>query len=129
MGDAETVPPDVMQAVRTLLAAAVRKEPLRAVATAAAKRQGPPLLTIEEAARRLRVSRMTVDRAIKAGEFPVIKFRGTYRLPAAFIERLLKDADAGAQVVVEDYAAAWIAEHQPADGPLADLGEAAVGVL
>lgn len=125
MSDAETIPADVMQAVRTLLTAATRKP----TKTAATKRQGPPLLTIEEAARRLRVSRMTVDRAIKAGEFPVIKFRGTYRLPAAFIDRLLEDADAGAQVVVEDYAAAWIAEHQPADGTLAGADEVAAGVL
>lgn len=124
MSDADTVPPDVVQALRTLLAAGMRKR-----SDTAAARQGPPLLTINEAARRLRVSRMTVDRAIKAGEFPVIKFRGTYRLPATFIDRLLDDADAGAQVVVEDYTAAWLAEHQTADNTLAGADEAAAGVL
>jgi hypothetical protein len=58
----------------------------------------------------------------------VIKLRGTYRLPATFIERLLTDADAGAQVVVEDYAAKWIAEHETAANGSVGAAEA-VGVL
>lgn len=65
------------------------------------------LLSIEETATMLRVSRMTVDRAIKANEFPVVKFRRTYRVPRAFVDSLLKAAKAGRQVVVEEYAAAW----------------------
>lgn len=110
MNDAGTISPSVMSALQTLLAATA-SEQQRAGSVSKQRTAGPALLTIEEAARRLRVSRMTVDRAIKAGEFPVIRFRGTYRLPAAFIDRLLADAEAGAQVVVEDYATTWIAEH------------------
>lgn len=80
---------------------------------------GQPLLTLEETAKRLRVSRSTVDRAVRAGELPVIKFRGTFRLPAAFVERLIADAEAGSQVVVEDYARDWIAAVSTAAGAVA----------
>jgi excisionase family DNA binding protein len=66
-----------------------------------------PLLSMNEAAAMLGVSRMTVDRAIKSGEFPSVRFRRTYKVPRAFIEQLLQAAVAGQQVVVEEYAAAW----------------------
>ncbi|NUW45507.1 excisionase family DNA-binding protein [Nonomuraea rhodomycinica] len=58
----------------------------------------------------LNVSRMTVDRAVKAGEIPSIRFRRTYKVPRAFIVRLLDIAESGQSVVVEEYAAVYRAE-------------------
>jgi hypothetical protein len=44
----------------------------------------------------------------------------TRRIPRAFVDRIVADACAGTQVDMEEYAAAWLAEHasaQPADEP------------
>lgn len=67
------------------------------------------LLPVKEVADMLGVSRSTVVRAYESGEFPVVKFRGTYRVPRGFVERLLASAVPGTPVIVEDLAAAWIA--------------------
>lgn len=66
------------------------------------------LLPVTEVAELLGVSRSTVVRAYEAGEFPVVKFRGTYRVPRRFIERLLASAVPGTPVIVEDAAAEWM---------------------
>ncbi|MFC3981395.1 helix-turn-helix domain-containing protein, partial [Streptosporangium jomthongense] len=65
------------------------------------------LLPLKQVAVMLGVSRMTVDRAVKAGEIPSVKFRSTYKVPRTFIERLIAAAESGQSVVVEEYAAAW----------------------
>jgi len=111
VNDVQAMPPDLVQALRVLLAAAVPQQP---GVTPQPRKPDEDLLTINEAARRLRMSRMTIDRAIKAGEFPVIQCRRTYRVPAAFVDRVVTAAKAGAQVVVEDYAAQWVAEQDRA---------------
>lgn len=67
------------------------------------------LLPVKEVAEMLGVSRSTVVRAYESGEFPVVKFRGTYRVPRQFVERLLASAVPGAPVVVEEFAAEWAA--------------------
>jgi excisionase family DNA binding protein len=67
------------------------------------------LLPVKEVAEMLGVSRSTVVRAYESGEFPVVKFRGTYRVPRRFVERLLSSAVPGSPVVVEDFAAEWAA--------------------
>ena len=79
-----------------------------------------PLLDLEETAELLGVSRMTVARMADEGRLPsVVVRRGRVqkmrRLPRAFVERMVADACAGAQVDMEEYAAAWLAEH--AEGP------------
>jgi excisionase family DNA binding protein len=80
-----------------------------------------PLLDLEETAELLGVSRMTVARMADEGRLPsVIVRRGrvqkTRRIPRAFVDRMVADACAGAQVDIEEYAAAWLAEHIEAPG-------------
>jgi excisionase family DNA binding protein len=67
------------------------------------------LMPIKDAAVLLDVSEMTVRRAFEAGEFPGIKFGRTYRVSRAFVDAVLAAVAAGHRVVVEDYAAAWLA--------------------
>ena len=84
---------------------------------------GKPLLDLEETAELLRVSRMTVARMADEGRLPsVIVRRGrvqkTRRIPRAFVDQMIADASAGAQVDMEEYAAAWLAgdAHAAGDG-------------
>ena len=82
---------------------------------------GKPLLDLEETAELLGVSRMTVARMADEGTLPsVIIRRGRVqkirRIPRAFVDRMVADACAGALVDMEEYAAAWLAEHGPACG-------------
>lgn len=72
-----------------------------------------PLLDLEETAELLGVSRMTVARMADEGRLPsVIIRRGrvqkTRRIPRAFVDQMIADACAGAQIDIEDYAAAWL---------------------
>ena len=84
-----------------------------------------PLLDLDETAELLGVSRMTVARMTDEGRLPsVVIRRGRVqkmrRIPRAFVDRLVADACGGAQVDMEEYAAAWLAEHglsQPAGEP------------
>jgi excisionase family DNA binding protein len=84
-----------------------------------------PLLDLEETAELLGVSRMTVARMADEGRLPsMVVRRGrvqkTRRIPRAFVDRMVADACAGTQVDMEEYAAAWLAEHglaQPAGEP------------
>jgi excisionase family DNA binding protein len=75
---------------------------------------GDELLTIEEARGRLRVSRATIVRAIKARDIPYVRFRRTYRIPAGFINRVLAAANRGETVVIEEFGHQWLAEHAEA---------------
>ena len=69
------------------------------------------LLPLREVAELLGVSRSTIVRAYQAGEFPVVKFRGTYRVPRRFVDDFLVAAVHGRVIVLEDYAAEWAARH------------------
>jgi excisionase family DNA binding protein len=78
--------------------------------------EGKPLLDLEETAELLGISRMTVARMADEGRLPsVVVRRGrvqkTRRIPRAFVDQMIADACAGAQVDMEEYAAAWLAEH------------------
>jgi len=75
-----------------------------------------PLLDLEETAGLLGVSRMTVARMADEGRLPsVVIRRGRVqkirRIPRAFVDRIAADACAGAEVDLEEYTAAWLAEH------------------
>src|SRR5262252_6559568 len=75
-----------------------------------------PLLDLEETAGLLGVSRMTVARMADEGRLPsVVIRRGRVqkirRIPRAFVDRIVADACAGAEVDLEEYTAAWHAEH------------------
>ncbi|WP_035782991.1 helix-turn-helix domain-containing protein [Arthrobacter sp. H14] len=50
---------------------------------------GIELLTVDEAAHMLRVSRMTVYRQIHSGELPSVRFGRSIRIPASAIEAYL----------------------------------------
>ena len=68
-------------------------------------------LPVREVADLFGVSRSTIVRAYLAGEFPCIKFRGTYRVPSKFIRDFHAAALHGRVLVVEDYAKDWIIRH------------------
>jgi excisionase family DNA binding protein len=70
-----------------------------------------PLLDLEETAELLGVSRMTVARMADEGRLPsVVVRRGRVqkirRIPRAFVDKMVADAAAGAQVDLEEYAEA-----------------------
>lgn len=67
------------------------------------------LLPLREVAEMFGVSRSTIVRAYQAGQFPAVKFRGTYRVPRRFVDDFLAAAVPGRIVVIEDFAATWMA--------------------
>lgn len=74
-----------------------------------------PLLDVDETAELLRVSRSTVTRLVDEGQIPSVTIRKgkthkLRRIPRAFIERLVADANAGTQVDMQAHAAAWLTE-------------------
>ena len=75
------------------------------------KRDNRLFLPVREVADLFGVSRSTIVRAYLAGEFPCIKFRGTYRVPSKFVRDFHTAALHGRVLVVEEYAAEWIARH------------------
>ena len=81
-----------------------------------------PLLDLEETAGLLGVSRMTVARMADEGRLPSVVIRRgrvqkILRIPRAFVDRIVADACAGAEVDLEEYTAAWLAEHAPGQLP------------
>lgn len=52
--------------------------------------ESPVLLTVKEAAERMRVSKMTVYRLINSGDVGAVRFGRTLRVAAADVERLLQ---------------------------------------
>jgi excisionase family DNA binding protein len=114
-GESEVLGPPTLQAVIRALAGA-----LTAGSTRSARLDDPvaarPLLDLEETAELLAVSRMTIARLADEGRLPSVvirrgKVQKTRRIPRAFVDRMIADACAGAQVDMEEYAAAWLAEH------------------
>ena len=105
--------PGVLEAVIRALAAAlasVGAQPAQPADTV----DGRPLLDLEETAELLGVSRMTVARMADEGRLPSVVIRRgrvqkTRRIPRAFVDQMIADASAGAQVDMEEYAAAWLA--------------------
>jgi excisionase family DNA binding protein len=76
-----------------------------------------PLLDLEETAELLGVSRMTVARMADKGQLPsVVVRRGRVqkirRIPRVFVDRMVADAAAGAEVDLEQYTAAWLADQR-----------------
>lgn len=100
---------EVIQALASALAARQHE-----AARPAAPASDSPLLDLEETAELLGVSRMTVARMADEGRLPsVVVRRGRVqkirRIPRAFVDKMVADAAAGAQVDLEEYAAAWLA--------------------
>jgi excisionase family DNA binding protein len=118
--DGAVLLPGALEAVIRALAAALTSTDMkpRQLGDAA---DGKPLLDLEETAELLGVSRMTIARMADEGRLPsVIVRRGrvqkTRRIPRAFVDRMVADACAGAQVDMEQCAASWLAEHAGASG-------------
>jgi excisionase family DNA binding protein len=78
---------------------------------AGSKKDSRLFLPVREVADLFGVSRSTIVRAYLAGEFPCIKFRGTYRVPSKFVRDFHAAALHGRVLVVEDYAKDWITRH------------------
>jgi excisionase family DNA binding protein len=122
--DREVLLPGALEAVIRALTGALTSGGAQPVQSGEPVRDRP-LLDLEETAELLGVSRMTVARMADEGRLPsVVVRRGrvqkTRRIPRAFVDRMVADACAGAQVDMAEYAAAWLAEHalaQPAGEP------------
>ncbi len=61
-------------------------------ATPPAAARADRFYSVAEAAKILKVSDVTLYREIAAGEFPAVKFRGRYVIPAKAIDQLEADA-------------------------------------
>lgn len=73
-------------------------------------------LTFRQFGTLIGVSRSTVVRLHEDGDLPVLKIRGTYRVPLAFANDLRRTwAQRGRCIVFEDFAAEWMAAHSPAE--------------
>ena len=110
--------PGVLEAVIRALAGALTASGNMSAPSADPSRD-KPLLDLEETAELLGVSRMTVARMADEGRLPsVVIRRGRVqkirRIPRAFVDQIVADACAGADVDLEEYTAAWLAEHAPA---------------
>jgi excisionase family DNA binding protein len=119
---APTAPADNVVSLSGVLEAVIRAlaDALSTGGTPSAPSADPavdkPLLDLEETAGLLGVSRMTVARMADEGRLPsVVIRRGRVqkirRIPRAFVDRIVADACAGAEVELEEYTAAWLAEH------------------
>lgn len=69
--------------------------------------------SVAEIARMIGTSKMTVYRAIAAGEFPAVKIRGRLIVPARALDEMV-DAAVADQSVVD--AGNWVPESLPARG-------------
>lgn len=69
--------------------------------------------SVPEIARMLGMSKMTVYRAIAAGEFPAVKIRGRLIVPARALDEMIEAAVAD-QTVVD--ASAWVPAAAPGVG-------------
>jgi excisionase family DNA binding protein len=66
----------------------------RPTRTAGPETTAHPLMTVSEVARALRVSEMTVRRAIHAQTIPSVAVGRAYRIPRAYVTRVLDEASA-----------------------------------
>ena len=68
----------------------------------------PSFYTVEEVSEVLRVDPVTIYRAIRAGEFPAVKIRKRYVVPARAIDMLVEDVIAtGGCVDTSEWTSNW----------------------
>ena len=113
--DSVVPPPRVLEAVIRALTVALTRGGTRS-ASSADPAVDKPLLDLEETAGLLGVSRMTVARMADEGQLPsVVIRRGRVqkirRIARTFVDRIVADACAGAEVDLAEYTATWLAEH------------------
>ena len=107
--------PGVLEAVIRALVVALAMGGARS-ASSADPAVDKPLLDLEETAGLLGVSRMTVARMADEGRLPSVVIRPgrvqkIRRIPRTFVDRIVADACAGAEVDLAEYTATWLAEH------------------
>jgi len=110
---------EALEAFARVMAMLLASLPARAAARPA---RPMPMLTVQQAAAPLGLSRMTVIRKADAGELPcVVVNRGTRqkmrRFPRAAIEELAANGGGGAQVELTEYTASWLAANAARPGP------------
>jgi excisionase family DNA binding protein len=110
---------EAFASMMTMLLASLPRPPARPA--------GPmPMLTVQQTAALLGMSRMTVIRMADAGELPcVVVSRGTRqkmrRFPRAAIEELAVNGGGGAHVELTEYTASWLAAKAAGPGRQAML--------
>lgn len=78
----------------------------------AARKVDPRLFVpVSEAAGLLGVSRSTLMRANQDAQFPLVKIRGTWRMPRRFIDDFYFAALRTKVIVLEEYAADWMSRN------------------
>jgi excisionase family DNA binding protein len=70
-------------------------------------REDPPLISVKEAARRLKISRIMVYRRFHAGQFPGRKVGRKIDIHEPFVDALHAAICSGAHVDVDEFAALW----------------------
>jgi len=114
-GEGAVLPVAVAELARALAEGLARAGAREMAATPPNASYGEPLVDLKEAARLLRVSRMTVTRLCESGRLPcVVVARGgrqkLRRVPRAFIDAVAAHAlAAGGEVDLADFASAWLA--------------------
>lgn len=66
-------------------------------------------MPIKDAATLLDMSEIHIRRAFNAGHFPGIKLGQLYRVSRPFVNALVAQVAAGRGIVVEEFAATWVA--------------------
>lgn len=82
-----------------------------ALSAGSSKKDTRLFVPVREAADALGVSRSTIMRANAKGQFPLVKVLGTWRAPRRFIDDFHRAALHSRVVVLEDYAAEWMARN------------------
>jgi excisionase family DNA binding protein len=112
----DAVPPALLEAVgRAMMATLAPRQPAQAPRDRGEDGEDlPPLLSPQQAAGLMGVSRQTIDRMTADGELPSIVLREgsrqrMVRIPSAFMVMLLRDLNAGVQITLKDYTTRWLA--------------------
>lgn len=71
----------------------------KGIPTSGSNTNGPAFYTVKETAQILRVGRSTLYRIIRDGDFPAVRLRSRYVVPAAVLHRLLAEAAASGSMV------------------------------
>lgn len=75
---------------------------------------GGQLLPVSVVSARTNLSRWTIYRRIRSGEWPSGRSGRKHLIPRAFVDGLVAEIEAGRQVIAEDYASEWFARAEGA---------------
>lgn len=89
----QPVPKEIINAAARMLAeyvAGLTPEKLSEAITYQPEPEAEHFFTHREAAARLRISTVTVDRMLRSGELPKRRIRGSVRVPSSAVEAMLR---------------------------------------